>query len=180
MCFVVAPGARRAVLDARLFRFGVCPLENAMHAWPRTAEELMSQTDAVVDEVLAAAGWPAPPVDALALARGHFGFDVLLDANQPSRGRAQSNRAGRLIYLRPEPRSERAQWTVAHEIGEHLRPRFVERLGLADADFTPGLGEHLANLFAARLLVPTCWLKDDGPNLRYDLLRLKAIYATAS
>src|SRR5262249_23478688 len=41
-------------------------------------------------------------------------------------------------------------------------------------------GESLANLFAYRLLVPTCWFKADAPDSDYDLLELKKRYRTAS
>lgn len=151
-----------------------------MLAWPFSAEELSAAVDAVAEETLRRAGWTAPPVDVLALARGHFGFEVCLDPELPNRGRAQRCGAGRFIYLRPEPRPERTQWTLAHEIGEHLRPCFAERLGRRQEELPPGLSEHLANLFAARLLVPACWFVRDAPRLRFDLFRLKERYATAS
>ncbi len=41
-------------------------------------------------------------------------------------------------------------------------------------------GESLANLFAYRLLVPTCWYADRRAGLDYDLLALKEKYATSS
>ena len=41
-------------------------------------------------------------------------------------------------------------------------------------------GESLANLFAYRLLAPSCWLKVDAPALAYDVLELKKRYRTAS
>lgn len=151
-----------------------------MHAWPGTMEELAAAVDAVATEVLAEAGWPAPPVDALELARQRFGFNLCVDPGSPHRGRAQRNGAGRLIYLRPEPRRERQQWTVAHEIGEHLVGRFAERLGFTPEELPAGLGEQLANLFAGRLLVPACWFADDARRLHCDLLALKEIYSTAS
>lgn len=150
-----------------------------MHAWPGMQEELAAHVDAVVEEVLAAADWPGAPVDAVALARDHFGFHLCVDPDQANRGRAQRNGAGGLIYLKPEARRERTQWTVAHEIGEHLRPRFQERLNPRN-EVTPELGEHLANLFAARLLVPSRWFAADASRLLFDVLHLKSLYATAS
>ena len=42
------------------------------------------------------------------------------------------------------------------------------------------MGESLANLFAYRLLAPTCWFAADAATLQYDLLALKDKYRTAS
>ena len=44
-----------------------------------------------------------------------------MDNRQQQRGRAQRAAGVKQIYLRPEPREERHQWTVAHEIGEHFK-----------------------------------------------------------
>jgi hypothetical protein len=41
-------------------------------------------------------------------------------------------------------------------------------------------GESLANLFAYRLLVPTCWFAADAPAHDYDVLQLKEHYRTSS
>ena len=41
-------------------------------------------------------------------------------------------------------------------------------------------GESLANLFAYRLLVPSCWFAIDAKTMDYDLLALKKRYATSS
>lgn len=41
-------------------------------------------------------------------------------------------------------------------------------------------GESLANLFATRLLVPTCWFAAEAPALGWDLLELKQRYRSAS
>ncbi len=141
-------------------------------------EDVVARIDRVVEELLEAAGCSQPPVDAIDLARRHLGMVVCLDRNQTHRGRAQRNRAGRLIYLRPEWMPERHQWTVAHELGEHLRPQLLKALGIDSS--TPTLGESLANLFAFRLLVPTCWFAEDARLLEYQLPELKRRYATAS
>jgi hypothetical protein len=150
-----------------------------MYPWPVAAEDLAFHVDGVVADLLETANWGRPPVDALALARRHLGIEVSVDPQQANRGRAQRNGAGRLIYIRPENRPERMQWAIAHELGEHLRPRIQERLPLTEP-MSPELGEHLANLFAARLLVPTRWFAGDAARLRCDLLKLKEHYATAS
>jgi len=143
-------------------------------------EDVVHTVDRLALELLTAAKIAEPPVDAIALAQDHLGMVVCLDKRLVQRGRAQRASGQRHIYLRPEPREERHQWTVAHEIGEHMKPRLLERLGVAPADAKAMLGESLANLFAYHLLVPTCWFADDAPALGYDLLALKERYATSS
>src|SRR5436189_3891990 len=83
-------------------------------------DEIIRTIDRFVDELLDAAGVSGPPLDAIDLAQRHLGMVVCLDEKQPQRGRAQ--RAG-------EPTQERHQWTVAHEIGEHLKATLLQRLG---------------------------------------------------
>ena len=82
-----------------------------------TREEVLLAIDHAVERLLEDAGVAAPPVDAITLAQRHLGMTVCLDEREQQRARAQ--RAGRRkqIFLRPEPREERHQWTVAHEIG---------------------------------------------------------------
>jgi hypothetical protein len=143
-------------------------------------DEVHAAVDRTVTELLAAAGVAAPPVDAIALAQKHLGMVVCLDRKQAQRGRAQRIAGKRQIYLRPEPSEERHQWTVAHEIGEHLKPGLLKALGIDPAATRPMMGESLANLFAHRLLVPSCWFGDDARILGFDLLELKRRYHTAS
>jgi hypothetical protein len=69
---------------------------------------------------------------------------------------------------------------VAHEIGEHFKLMILERLRATPADVRGMTGESLANHFAYRLLVPTCWFADDTAALDHDLLALKGRYRTAS
>jgi predicted transcriptional regulator len=143
-------------------------------------EDILATVDCLVEEMLQSAGLTAPPIDAIALARGHLGISVYLDRSQSQRGRAQRSAGRKQIFLRPEPTEERHQWTVAHEIGEHLKTGLLERLGIAPAETRTMLGESLANLFAYHLLVPSCWFATDAPQLAYDLLELKKRYQTAS
>ncbi len=143
-------------------------------------EEVVEVVDRMVTELLAAAGVPAPPVDALALAQRHLGMLVCLDRRQRQRGRAQRVAGSRQIFLRPEPTEERHQWTVAHEIGEHMKAALLQRLGVEPERTRAMSGESLANLFAYRLLVPAQWFVEDAPALEYDLLDLKQRYHTAS
>ena len=141
-------------------------------------EDVVSNVDRMVVELLARAHVDKPPVDAIGLAQGTLGIVVCLDSRQSERSRTQRTAGTRQIYLRPEPREERHQWTVAHEIGRHLKPQLLERLGVeAKGGLSP---VSLANLFAYRLLVPSCWFQDDAPTTDYDLLELKRRYSTAS
>jgi Zn-dependent peptidase ImmA (M78 family) len=143
-------------------------------------DEVLAVVDRAVEDVLHAAGVTAPPVDAIALAQRHLGMLVCLDRGQQQRGRAQRAAGRRQIFLRPEPTVERHQWTVAHEVGEHEKATLLRRLGVPPESTRAMAGESLANLFATRLLVPTCWFATDAPALDYDVLALKARYATAS
>jgi Zn-dependent peptidase ImmA (M78 family) len=143
-------------------------------------EEVVEAIDRAVSDLLTAAGIAAPPVDAIALAQRHLGMVVCLDKRQQQRGRAQRAGGKPQIYLRPEPREERHQWTVAHEIGEHLKAPLLQRLGITPEQTKAMSGESLANLFAHRLLVPACWFAADAPAVGYDLLELKQRYRTSS
>ncbi len=143
-------------------------------------EEVVAAVDRIIEDLLRQAGVERPPVDALALAQGHLGMVVCLDRGQPQRGRAQRAAGRRQIFLRPEPTEERHQWTVAHEIGEHLKTALLEELGVRPDQTRAMAGESLANLFAHRLLVPTCWFASDAPELGYDVLELKKRYRTSS
>jgi Zn-dependent peptidase ImmA (M78 family) len=143
-------------------------------------EDVVTTVDLAVEELLRAAKIEQPPVDAIALAQGHLGMVICLDKRQAQRGRAQRAAGKKQIYLRPEPREERHQWTVAHEIGEHMKSDLLVRLGMEPGQTRAMAGESLANLFAYRLLVPTCWFAEDAPALDYDLLALKEKYSTSS
>lgn len=143
-------------------------------------DEVTSVVDRAVRELIEKAGLQEPPVDAIALAQRHLGMIVCLDRRQPQRGRAQRTAGRKQIFLRPEPTEERHQWTVAHEIGEHLKAGLLERLGIPPEQTRAMAGESLANLFAYRLLVPTCWFADDAPAAEYNVLELKKRYRTAS
>jgi Zn-dependent peptidase ImmA (M78 family) len=143
-------------------------------------EDVVATVDRMVEELLRAANIQKPPVDAIALAQGHLGMVICMDKRQAQRGRAQRTAGKKQIYLRPEPREERHQWTVAHEIGEHIKSDLLARLGMEPGQTRAMAGESLANLFAYRLLVPTCWFAEDAPALDYNLLALKEKYATSS
>ncbi len=143
-------------------------------------EELSAGLDTVAMEVLAEAGVERPPVDAFQLA-GALEISVVTDNRQS--GRARYVRLGghrATILLRSDPRPERRHWAVAHEIGEHAAHRMFALLGVDPRETVPGAREVVANHLAGRLLVPGAWFAADGSGCRWDLLELKARYATAS
>jgi predicted transcriptional regulator len=145
-----------------------------------TRDEVVAVVDRAVTELLESARCDRPPVDALELARGHLGLEVCVDRRQPQRGRAQRANGRGHIYLRPEVSPERQQWTVAHEIGEHLKVSLLQRLGLDPDELGRMTGESLANLFAYRLLAPQLWLAQDARDFDFEVPRLKERYRTAS
>ena len=129
-------------------------------------EEVVSTVDAIVEELLDAAGATQPPIDAIVLAQRHLGLMVCLDRREHKPGRSRRTRAGEQIFLNPDQGPEQQQWTVAHAIGQHLKPDLLERLGIPTEE-RPGLmGESLPNLLAQRLLVPTLWFQDEVPTAR--------------
>jgi hypothetical protein len=149
------------------------------------AEELSATLDRLAAEVLAEGGILGPPVDAFRLAES-LNLCVAQDDRQPVRARfvrlqGLRGRPSRgTILLRPEPRPERRQWAVAHEIGEHLAHRVFDALAVDPLAAAPRAREMVANYLAGRLLVPGVWLAGDGPACRWNLFRLKALYETAS
>jgi len=94
-----------------------------------SSEEVTTAVDRIIVGLLGTSGIGEPPVDAIHIAQKTLGIVVCLDGNQQARGRAQRSGRQRQIYLRPEPTKERHQWTVAHEIGEHLKADLLQALG---------------------------------------------------
>jgi len=150
-----------------------------------TAEELAAGLDAVAMGLLDAGAVTGPPVDAFQLARA-AGLTVAVDATQAGRARYVRLRGLRgrtsrpTVLLRPEPRPERRQWALAHEIGEHLAHRVFHELGIDPRTVLPRAREFVANQMAGRLLLPTAWFGSDAAAEDWDLLALKRRYATAS
>jgi Zn-dependent peptidase ImmA (M78 family) len=143
-------------------------------------DDVVALVDRMVEELLDRAGLMEPPVDAVALSQKHLGMPMRLDPRQANRGRAQRAAARQQISLGPEPTEERQQWTVAYEIGEHLKAALLQRLNIEPEQTRLMRGESLANLFAYHLLVPACWFADDAPACNYDVLELKNRYRTSS
>ena len=150
-----------------------------------STEELRGGLDAVAGEVLLEAGLSEPPIDAWAIADA-LRITVALDDRQHGRARYVRLRGYRgcesrpSILLRPDPRPERRQWAVAHEIGEHVAWRVFERLGVDPCEAHLDARETVANQLASRLLLPGVRFEADAVAAGWDLLELKARYRTAS
>jgi len=150
-----------------------------------TSEELAAGLDRVVERILADAGIAEPPVDALAVAKS-LQITVAWDDRQESRARyvrlspRRATSARPIILLKPEPRTERRQWAVAHEIGEHLACQIFAEWGISPQEAGPNSRENAANDLAGRLLLPSMWFETDGATSQWDLPTLKARYLTAS
>jgi hypothetical protein len=150
-----------------------------------TREELAAGLDRVADEILDKAGVGTPPVDAFALAQS-LGIAVALDDRQQGRARyvrlsnRRTERRRATILLQPDPRHERRQWAVAHEIGEHVACHVFAHWGVDPRTAPPDAREAVASNLAGRLLLPTAWFAVDGPACDWDLIALKARYQTVS
>ncbi len=150
-----------------------------------TREELVAVLESVVMDLLAEGRVEQPPVDAVGLARS-LGITVALDDQQ--QGRARFVRLGghgrrqprETILLRPDPRPERRQWAVAHEIGESAAYRVFDALGVDPREASVGAREAVANRLAGLLLLPGQWFSADASRCGWDLFELKRRFATAS
>ncbi|MGD9644568.1 MAG: ImmA/IrrE family metallo-endopeptidase [Pirellulales bacterium] len=148
-------------------------------------EKVAAIVDDTVADALALAEISQPPVDAFQVARA-LGLAVLEDQTQRTRARLvrvahpRGGLAQPSIVLGTEPRSERRQWAVAHEIGEQLAEWCFERLGWSVDDTPADTRESLANELARRLLLPSEWFARDVAREEFELPRLKRRYATAS
>jgi hypothetical protein len=146
--------------------------------------ELTGVLDETVAAILRRGGVKRPPVDAVELAR-RLGYHVLWDDRQIGRARVAAVRGGPgrwprpAIFLRREPRPERIQWAVAHEIGEQLTAEVCRRLRIDGAELADGR-EQIASALATRLLLPGKWFSRDAVEFNFDVPQLKARYATAS
>jgi hypothetical protein len=150
-----------------------------------TQHDVASALDDVAAELLAAAGVISPPVDAIALA-GRLAMTIAVDDQQQGRARIVRLRGGRglggvgTILLKSDPRPERRQWAVAHEIGEQYAYRVFQTLGVDPAEAPANSREQVASAMAGRILLPSQWFADDGAAGQWDLFTLKQRYATAS
>src|SRR5580692_9534860 len=126
-----------------------------------TAEEFAKVLDETANELLMAAQIKSPPVDTFCIAAA-LGIVVAADDRQQGRARyvrlrrfdggAKPDAAAAIsadgqasILMRREPRLERRQWAVGHELGEHVAEAVFRRLGVAPSLTMAGMREEVAN-----------------------------------
>ncbi len=147
-------------------------------------EQFSTTVDEVARAVLAEVDWYRPPVNLLEVA-DRLNLVVARDDTMDVRGRfvnlgTQCSSMSGTILVADDPRPERTQWSVAHEVGESIAHRVFVRLGVSLSDIPPAGRERVANQLASRLLLPRDWFADDGESVGWDLFALKRIYSTAS
>lgn len=141
--------------------------------------EIARHIDTFVANLLESLVLTAPPFDPGTAAR-RLGFEVLTDRSHEGRGR-HVRVAGRTVLLvKPEERSERSAWTLAHELGEALMPELVERFGCQATIVEGRSRETVANLFATRFLLPHDPFRDGMEELDGELPALKRRFSNAS
>ncbi len=113
-----------------------------------------------------------------------LGMEIVVDGKETHRARCLRIQRGAksqwVLIVRDEPRRERVQWAVAHELGEALAGQAIVQLGWDVEDIRPVHREWLANEIAKRLLLPFPQFLADGAALGWDLYRLKQQYPNAS
>ena len=157
------------------------PLEQFVDVLDRVAGGLLKRCELV-----------EPPVDAIALAR-QLGITVAWDNLQSGRARCvklSTSRGTRFgvagrsaqpsILIKRDPRAERIQWAVAHELGEHLSSEVFDQLGVDPREAAEAAREQVANQLANRILLPAAWLLREGRMADWELLALKRRFTTAS
>ena len=146
-------------------------------------EKLAAAVDRIAAEAVDTAQIEVPPIDAMRVAE-RLGLAVAWDDRQSGRARrvtlAAAGRLARAILLRRDPRAERQQWAVAHEIGEALAEKAFVELGIDPREAPRQAREMVANAIASAILLPREFFPNDGAALGWDLLALKERYCTAS
>ena len=141
-------------------------------------DDLCRAVDHAVEDLLTAAGVSAPPVDAVAVARGHLGLTIRED-DRPRR-RASKIDARQELVLPPGLSAEQTQLAVARAIGAERKPAILCGLGIPPDQQRGLLGASPAELFADRLLMPTAWFSAAVRELDYDVPQLQQRFSTAS
>lgn len=148
------------------------------------AEQFSLTVEEVARAVLAEVEWFRPPVDMFEVA-DRLNMVIARDAAMGVRARfvklsGKGRRGQGTIFVADDPRPERLQWAVAHEVGESIAHRVFVRLGIALVDIPPTGREQVANHLASCMLLPREWLNVDGQAVGWDLPELKQMYSTAS
>jgi Zn-dependent peptidase ImmA (M78 family) len=146
-------------------------------------EQARMAVEGIAQGILREAGILAPPVDAFELAQ-RLGILVARDGASDTRARFVRFGGGGdsqgARYVAEDPRPERRQWAVAHEVGESEAYRVFAELGVSAAETPAAAREAVANRLAGCLLLPYEWFRADGYAVEWDLFALKQRYATAS
>lgn len=124
-----------------------------------TTEDVLAAIESVAETILEQANLSEPPFDAMHLARNHFRVPVV------------ASEAENVIRREMEE-----QYNAAQSIAKLYKSEVLRRLEIEHAPH----GKSIVNLLALRLLIPTCWLAQDAPNLEYDLLALQECYSTVT
>ena len=145
------------------------------------AEQLIAVIERTADAMLLEAAIDSPPVDALELAE-RLELVVASDSRMESRARfvRLGGSGGGAILLADDPRLERRQWAVAHELGEWAAHRVFADLHVPLVDVQATSREPIASQLASCLLLPKRWFALHGEITDWDLLELKRIFSTAS
>ena len=137
----------------------------------RATPDVAALAEREAGALLERVGIIGPPVDAYLVA-SKLGLTIHIDPLLKTRGYSLTRwDLGTIIVGSKNPnKSERKQFTVAHEIGEMSLKGRVEEDHLEEA----------SNLMAVNLLLPRGWFKRDAEAYDFDLLKLKKTYSTAS
>jgi Zn-dependent peptidase ImmA (M78 family) len=146
-------------------------------------DDFASACDWIAAEILAQADIHQPPIDALAIAK-RLGMTVARDDRQTGRARTvalgASSEPTSAILLKRDPRHEREQWAIAHEVGEAHAEKVFQQSGIDPLTAPRQAREYIANAITSRLVLPQAMFFRDAADCNWDLFRLKEIYATAS
>jgi hypothetical protein len=139
-------------------------------------DELNTGIDVSVEELLARLSIMAPPVDAARIAQR-----VGCRAACAPPGRTASQRGSRRMFKSQRESTEYdRQRAVAADLGRWLMPRILMRERISCDESAPDFEIRMAAQFAARLLLPTRWFREDVRSMGYDLDRLQTRYGTAT
>ncbi len=142
---------------------------------------LSEQIDQLTTQLVVDSQISGPPFDALEIAT-RLGVDVIFDRNQPTRARHKLIGKRSTIFLKPEARLERQQWSIAHELGEIFAGNILNNEG---STHDPGpdrlpIREQIASEIGTRLLLPEPSFSRLSLNSQFDLAIMKSLFSTAS
>lgn len=146
----------------------------------------LSEIDRLVARLLSTCGLAEPPFDARRIAR-ELGIEVIFDQQRSGRARHKFIRGRSTIFVRPDERFERLQWSIAHELGEIYSTELLFQrcpdltlFTTPDAESTYSQREQLASEIGTRLLLPEPQFSALADQHQASLTALKSIFSTAS